>query len=532
MDDAVQTPTPAAVPVAEPATTNPVLDPTGTVPVAGSILDPAHPANPLTQPTAAPAPAVEGPAPPPGSIAEVDGSTTLPGPPPTVQEATRREYEAAAGVAKARADGAANVADQAKVQEKNDAAKAALLKQQAAEQAAEDERQRKGLDAATQERDRLRAEVRDFKFHNYWDTRTTGQFIQAGLGMILGGISYDPNHVNQAVKIVDTAISREWAQQQATLDKTIQTAKDAGDDVRELQSRYQFESGRLKLRQEAQLNALAAEADRLASYSKNQAGVLTAQRIAAEARVAAEQQGAAGLKEIANAHTQKLRDDLTRSETFKNYAEARAAAERARRDRGELTPKEQEAEAKTVYAQYQKGLEEIGDKKTGLAVKQHELDAAVSKVEKDPKNPLNWVALFDNMIRTNTGKAAIMSQYRLYAGHAAGSLDEANQFLAKMFSGRPSAKQQASALQAAKDSQAELYDEGGKANREFWDTANSDVRFQSNPKAANALRVLERMTFSKLHGYGQQSPATPTTANAQPTPKQAAALANGFKVVQ
>lgn len=288
----------------------PHWDPSGTVPVAGSPADPAHPA--------------QQPGPPPAPVA----APVPTAPPATAEDAAARRYTADQKVADVDQKTADNAAETAKTDETQAAKKAEDLKQQAAETAAEDARQQAGLAKATAERDQLRQDTKDFKFHNFYDSRTTSQTILAGLGVILAGASRDPNHVNQAARDIDTAISREWDAQKADLDRKFQLARLKTDDVKELASQYAMDSGKLKLRQEQQLNALAAETDFLASKSKNQAGILAAQKVAAEARALAEQHGQQGVKDIAEAHSSALKDAETQAQTALALAKT-AKAKRA-----------------------------------------------------------------------------------------------------------------------------------------------------------------------------------------------------------
>lgn len=499
-NDNAQPPAPAPAPVGPKG---PNFDPTGTVPVAGSPADPMHPAN---QPPA-PAP-VEGPAPPPGAITEIDGSTTMPGVPKTVNEATRRQYLANEAAAKVVSDQALNAKDQADLQVQADQRKADLAQKQLEDTDRENERQRKGMEAATAERDKLREDTKDFRFHNYWDSRTTGQKILAVIGVILGSASTDPHHVNEAAKDLDTAIAQEWQQQKAELDRKFKLAQDAGEDVTKLQSQYQYESGKLALRQEQQLKATAAEIDALSSRSRNQAGVLAAQKLAADARSLAETQGTAGVKAIADAHSQKLKDSETRAQTANIYSEIAERAAKAERERtGTLTRKEQLEEASKAYQEYQATSKHILQPKTGLLARQQELDAAVNKVTKDGKNPLNWIGLIDSMAKTNTGGKATQAQYLQIYGHAAPSSDVLNQGLAKWLSGNPSGAQQKNFLGAAKDSQSELYQEGHDEEKNFRDAAFGDSRYARNPMAQNTINRLHKATFGNLHGFGQEQPA-------------------------
>ena len=275
----------------------PNFDPTGTVPVAGSPADPNHPAQQ---------------APPPPPVL----------PPATAEDAAARRYAADQKVADVDDQQAKQLSEDAKTSDAEAQKKTDLLKKQADETAAEDARQQAGLAKATAERDAMRQGVQNFKFHNFWDDKSTGQTILAGIGVLLAGASRDPNHVNQASREIDNAISREWDAQKADLDRKFKLAQLKTDDVKDLASQYAIDSGKLKLRQEQQLNAVASEIDALSARSKNMAGILAAGKVAAEARSLAEQHGQEGVKTIAAAHSEALKDELTKAQTAEALAKA------------------------------------------------------------------------------------------------------------------------------------------------------------------------------------------------------------------
>jgi hypothetical protein len=273
----------------------PNFDPTGTVPVAGSPADPGHPAQ-------------------------------VPGAPPqrpqTPEDAAQREYEADRATADIAQKQVGNAEEAAKVDETERAKRAELRKAQLAEQEKEDARQAAGIAKATADRDRLQSAVQDFKFHNFWDNVSTPRKILAGIGILLGSASYSENHVNEANRTIDNAVAQEWDQQKAELEKRRDDAKNAGANLAELDRQYKEDSGKLALRQELQLKALADEMDALASHSKNQAGILGLQKTAADARALAEQHGAAGVKAIAQAHSEALKDEEVKAQTAEALAKA------------------------------------------------------------------------------------------------------------------------------------------------------------------------------------------------------------------
>jgi hypothetical protein len=130
------------------------------------------------------------------------------------------------------------------------------------------------------------------------------------------------------------------------------------------------------------------------------------------------------------------------------------------------------------------------------------------------------------MGKTNSGGKLTQAQYQIILGHSAGSTDKLDQEIAKIRNGGPSKKQRANILQAAKDAQSELYQQGHDAWEQFHGAVESDPRYKNNPHARIVLNQMERNTFSGLHGYGQSA------APAGATPQQESALKNGFKVIK
>jgi hypothetical protein len=136
---------------------------------------------------------------------------------------------------------------------------------------------------------------------------------------------------------------------------------------------------------------------------------------------------------------------------------------------------------------------------------------AISVVEKDPNNNTNWTNLIDSMIRSNTGRSAILSQYKLYTGHATGDVDLASQYFHKLADGGLSDAQKKTILGAAKGSLGQLQSDAKDFFDNFRGTYDQDPRI-SNPKVAEHYKALERTTFGTLPGY--QKPSAPAAAPA------------------
>ncbi len=108
------------------------------------------------------------------------------------------------------------------------------------------------------------------------------------------------------------------------------------------------------------------------------------------------------------------------------------------------------------------------------------------------------------MIKSNTGKAAIMSQYNLYMGHAAGSSDTPEQVLEHFRSGNASPAQKAAILQSAQASFNNLTNEAGEANKLYHEAVDANPLVQQNPAAKAMVAQHERATFGGFPNYGKQ----------------------------
>lgn len=156
------------------------------------------------------------------------------------------------------------------------------------------------------------------------------------------------------------------------------------------------------------------------------------------------------------------------------------------------------SEAHDIGEEMGKALIPVTDKKEGIAAKQRHLSEAINTVSKDPTNPVTWTNFVDGMIRTNTGKAAIIAQYNLYTHHAGGTLDQIQSWAEQGISGNLGEGIRNNLLQSAKGTMAELAREGGEQRHKFHETYAGDPRVSRNPEAQAKFRALEATTFSDL----------------------------------
>lgn len=182
--------------------------------------------------------------------------------------------------------------------------------------------------------------------------------------------------------------------------------------------------------------------------------------------------------------------------------------------------REERAEAAPVIKEIDESLKEFRAK-GGVKESLEHSERSLSAVEKSPDNPTNWVNLVDAMIRSNTGRSAILSQYKLYTGHAAGSIDEAAQLFHKLADGGLSDTQKTNLLGAAKTSNSELRG----AAKDVYDNFrryDEDPRVAANQTLHGHYVATERNMFGTLPGY--QKPAkAPEAAPAAVKPAAKAA---------
>src|ERR1051325_6414174 len=127
---------------------------------------------------------------------------------------------------------------------------------------------------------------------------------------------------------------------------------------------------------------------------------------------------------IARLNAQAAKDAQRKGKGGGGMSRKQQLAER----RADLADKrEVRAEAAPVIKEMDESLKEF-KAKGGVKESLEHSERALAAVDKAPDDPTNWVNLVDAMIRSNTGRSAILSQYKLYTGKAAGTLDVAAQF--------------------------------------------------------------------------------------------------------
>jgi len=204
---------------------------------------------------------------------------------------------------------------QAKTAADNAAAQAELLKNQQSDR-----------EEAKKEIAARRKEYADFKYHGYFDDKSAGRRILIGVGILLGGIGRDPNQTNEALKIVQDNINRDFQAQTEKKKSLFQAVEMAQGDLTQLTSQQLSDLAAHRQMQADKLKAIVAQSDAMAAKSKNAVGIAEVQKLNSKLSLeAAQATDEAERAAIAAAEKRRLDTStikLQSSEVAKNYATA------------------------------------------------------------------------------------------------------------------------------------------------------------------------------------------------------------------
>ena len=247
------------------------------------------------------------------------------------------------------------------------------------------------------------------------------------------------------------------------------------------------------------------------------------------------------VKALAAARKAQDEHDLAQARSYyykhggSNLGAALAQKRDARQERAatRADQREERMDASDVIKEVKASTKEFESEK---GVKQSILHAnrGLELVKKDPNNPSNWVHLVDALIRSNTGRAAILSQYELFMGHAAPQNPEEaiSQFKAKFTSGKPSPEQQKNIVGSAEGILSELKAEAKEFHDNLRSNYDQDDRLRSNPRAWEAYNRHNKNVFGTLPGYGGSSGHGAATTKPAAVPKPTGAEIQQMKAAQ
>jgi hypothetical protein len=318
---------------------------------------------------------------------------------------------------------------------------------------------------------------------------------EAGKGMM--AFATGANVGNTAERIIDNSIHTYLDQKKQEVDNLFRYAAAKNQLGEQQKAIWAARLNDLQFEAAAMHQSMADQVLQVAAASKGRINQAQAQVMAKQEAQKAVQLETAARK--ANFDMQVAKRHLGIQE--QNAVSARIAAVTNRQQQINIQlDRLHESQAQHVLGTMDKGLEKFTKEvKIPLEHGQRGIDL----VEQNPNNGANWVHLIDAMIKSNTGRGAIMSQYQTLMGHTAGSNDTPEQVLEHFRSGLPSEKQRAAILNSAKQINNELR---GSA-KEFYDNFrryDQDPAVLRNPVVKEGYVRRERDTFGTLPGYGQQ----------------------------
>jgi hypothetical protein len=252
---------------------------------------------------------------------------------------------------------AEQVAAQADAEAKNAQSKADELARQQTEQRTLESQQRDAMLEAHEQTKAAREETKNFKFHDRWADKSTGQKLLGGFAMILGGASGGYlGHENQVAKQMQAATAQDFKKQEAELARRQESERSASKNEDEVAKRHNDEWNRLKFRQAQQLEATAAQGEVMVTKAKGAQNVLAARQVADQYR-------AAGVALEQNTQENIAKRHLTVAKTREAYAkanEANAAAAFHRAGRADATEAKAAAATDKGVNDFLKSIEKEG----------------------------------------------------------------------------------------------------------------------------------------------------------------------------
>jgi hypothetical protein len=164
------------------------------------------------------------------------------------------------------------------------------LEKQQADQKAQLAREKETALAALQQRQELhrtqaadavaeaRSKAESQPYHTFWESRSIGQNVATAIGLILGGVSWNPNHVNRGVALLEKMMDQDLALQKekhADLWRSVEAAErgERALDARELRETSAFEAARA-----AKADAIAGRLGAMIAANKGKGDTATAKK--------------------------------------------------------------------------------------------------------------------------------------------------------------------------------------------------------------------------------------------------------------
>lgn len=260
--------------------------------------------------------------------------------------------------------------------------------------------------------DQAKKDVSNFKFHDFFANKSFAQQALAGIGMLLGGASYDANHVNQAVGVVQSAIKLDSDQQLSYLHSKEHLAELAQAGVRDTQSYLAHEMVNFQTAEALKKEAVARQIDQFSSSTRGKQNIVAAQQVAAGLRVSAAKDAQSAI--LQGTHNRVMQSQIGLNNA--NAAHARAAA-------GAAEAGKKDAEELKVAGAIDRRLK--SDPTTNTIIKS--IDSLIeAKAAIATGNPVAIQGALDSYIRAQTALGARPGSIKMFQARLGGSLEQLN----------------------------------------------------------------------------------------------------------
>lgn len=206
--------------------------------------------------------------------------------PPPQSEAPKTPDEAAqqnlAAAKELGAEGVKNAEERTDLDQKAADEKAAFQAAHVEALKALQERQELHRQAAEANVAEARAKAETQPYHTLWETRNTGEKVAIGIGLLLGGVSWNANHVNRGAEMLDRAIEHDLTLQRERHKELWHAVELAQQGVTALDSSQLRETARFSAMEGAKYDAVAGRIGAMIAANKGRSDVTEAKKKALE----------------------------------------------------------------------------------------------------------------------------------------------------------------------------------------------------------------------------------------------------------
>jgi hypothetical protein len=145
-------------------------------------------------------------------------------------------------------------------------------------------------------------------YHTLFETRTIGQTVAIGVGLLLGGISWNENHVNRGEAMLNSAMKEDFEKQKLQHADLWRAVNEAQQGVRDLDANQLRDLSAFNASQGAKWDRISSELGAMIASNKGKSDVSDAKRVALEANEHANTYWQNAITAAANAEHQRAVD--------------------------------------------------------------------------------------------------------------------------------------------------------------------------------------------------------------------------------